>query len=90
MLKYEEKKFYRAESDIPVPYGRTAPLNKGIPTTTSIIDLIPNGHQKRRDTLVAIMFSNCGSNSRTKFVKELQKYINIDIYGSCGTTLKKA
>lgn len=76
---------------MPVPYGRTTPLDKSISITTPILDLIPNGSQKRRDTLVAIMFSNCGGSSdRAQYVKELQKHMNVDIYGFCGTTLRNA
>ncbi|XP_076262598.1 glycoprotein 3-alpha-L-fucosyltransferase A-like isoform X2 [Rhynchophorus ferrugineus] len=69
---------YRIDSDIPVPYGRT--LLKRNPEFD--MKLILN---KRRDVLVAIMGSNChGHNHRWKYVKELQKYIAVDVYGGCG------
>ena len=35
---------------------------------------------------VAWFVSNCGArNGRLKYAKELAKYIEVDIYGSCGT-----
>lgn len=41
--------------------------------------------RKRRDVLVAIMGSNCGgANHRWEYVNQLKKYIDIDVYGSCG------
>ncbi|XP_077289231.1 4-galactosyl-N-acetylglucosaminide 3-alpha-L-fucosyltransferase FUT6-like [Arctopsyche grandis] len=82
---------YRMESDIPVPYGRIVPLNYGLESTTPLLDLVPNGYKKRRDVLVAIMLSNGGGhNNRMAFIKELQKYIKVDVYGGRGTTLKHA
>ena len=36
--------------------------------------------------MAAIVVSNCqASNNRMKYVRELKKYIQVDIYGSCGT-----
>lgn len=68
---------YRMDSDIPVPYGRTV-----IKKHPEQVDL----HlKKRRDVLVAILGSNCGGkNNRWAYVKELQKYIEVDVYGACG------
>ena len=35
---------------------------------------------------MAWFVSNCGArNGRLQYAKELQKYIEVDIYGSCGT-----
>lgn len=68
------------DSDIPVPYGRTVTLQKPLDYREK------PWHGKRRDVLVAIMGSNCGGqNHRWNYVKEMQKYINIDVYGNCGT-----
>lgn len=68
------------DSDIPVPYGRTVALPEPLETNRKPWE------NKRRDVLVAIMGSNCGSNNhRWKYVKELQKHLNVDIYGKCGT-----
>lgn len=67
------------DSDIPVPYGRTIALKQ------PKINLKPPWKDKKRDILVATMGSNCGSkNRRWEYIKELQKYIQVDIYGHCG------
>ncbi|XP_057666478.1 glycoprotein 3-alpha-L-fucosyltransferase A-like [Diorhabda carinulata] len=69
---------YRMDSDIPVPYGRT--IIKKHP------EQVDFHLEKRRDVLVAILGSNCGSkNHRWAYVKELKKYIDVDVYGACGT-----
>lgn len=53
--------------------------------------LVPHAANKTRDVLVAIMMSNCEEqNERLKYVTRLQKYIDVDVYGDCGTTLKDA
>lgn len=66
------------DSDIPVPYGRTI-LKK---PSEQKITLALN---KKRDVLIAILGSNCGgTNHRWDYVKQLQKYIKIDVYGGCG------
>lgn len=64
-------------SDIPVPYGRTI-LRKSSPSNDITI-------RKRRDVLVAVMGSNCGGhNHRWKYIDELKKYVQVDVYGGCG------
>ncbi|KAJ8986193.1 hypothetical protein NQ317_005667 [Molorchus minor] len=69
---------YRMDSDIPVPYGRT--LSKKHPEQSVILTL-----NKRRDILITILGSNCGGvNHRWDYIKELQKYIKVDVYGKCG------
>ncbi|XP_066153424.1 glycoprotein 3-alpha-L-fucosyltransferase A-like isoform X2 [Euwallacea fornicatus] len=75
---------YRSDSDIPVPYGRT--IMK--PNPDREIETV--FQDKRRDVLVAILGSNCGGNNhRWDYVRELQKYIDVDIYGACGQNLKQ-
>lgn len=70
------------DTDIPVPYGRTV-----VKTTPNTEALLLN---KKRDVFVAILGSNCGGqNHRWQYVAELQKYIQVDTYGGCGS-LKKA
>ncbi|XP_054156935.1 glycoprotein 3-alpha-L-fucosyltransferase A-like [Oppia nitens] len=67
---------YRRDSDIYVPYGsvdrcRRQWLNE---------DLF-DGKQRN----VAWIVSNCDTpGNREQYVQELQKYIDVDIYGSCG------
>lgn len=71
------------DSDIPAPYGRTTVL----PSTEATNSLFVENwiRNKRKDVLVAIMGSNCGSqNHRWEYVKELQKHIPVDVYGACG------
>lgn len=68
---------YRIDSDIPVPYGRTVVKKNRIHFQEN---------PKRRDVLIAVMVSNCKTrNNRFDYIKELQKYIQADIYGNCGT-----
>ncbi|XP_013419823.1 glycoprotein 3-alpha-L-fucosyltransferase A-like [Lingula anatina] len=69
---------YRLDSDLYGPYAqifrREKPLKKDY---MSIV--------KAKTGLVAWMVSNCPTPSRRMdYVRELQKYIDIDIYGSCG------
>lgn len=74
---------YSMRSDIPVPYGRATELNKS--KTIKMDDF--NKWKDGKDTrvLAAIMGSNCGGrNHRWNYVKELQKYMDVDIYGGCG------
>lgn len=84
------------ESDIPVPYGRTLSIKEGEielkgNLSSDLAVLIPNFNTKRKDVLVAIMTSNCGTyNMRMLYVHELQKHIEVDVYGGCGKHLKKA
>ncbi|XP_064488960.1 3-galactosyl-N-acetylglucosaminide 4-alpha-L-fucosyltransferase FUT3-like [Ornithodoros turicata] len=72
---------YRSDSDIPVPYGRTVRLS---PEEKGAVGQLRNfAAQKAR--LVAILGSNCGgTNRRWDYVHELEKYIQVDIYGGCG------
>ncbi|CAF0720214.1 unnamed protein product [Adineta steineri] len=45
--------------------------------------------KKPKKLLVAIV-SNCGgSSNRLKYIKELQQYISVDVYGSCGQRCPK-
>ena len=70
---------YRVDADVPVPYGRTVPLPKDqyLEVTEDVFNL------KEKD--IAVLGSNCGgSNHRYKYIKKLQKYIPVDIYGRCG------
>jgi len=41
-----------------------------------------------KSKIVAVVMSNCYAgivNDRIKYIKELKKYIKVDIYGKCGT-----
>ena len=66
---------YRSDSDFWWPYGfyREIPFVK-----TSQLDFSVG-----KDKLVSWMVSNCNSHLRNSFVHELQKYITVDVFGSC-------
>ncbi|XP_052070853.1 glycoprotein 3-alpha-L-fucosyltransferase A-like isoform X2 [Mytilus californianus] len=75
--KFDWSMTYRRDSEILLNYKtfrRTHPLDK-------------NYHEiyKNKTKLVAWAVSNCGSASkRGEYVTELEKYIEVDIYGRCG------
>ena len=66
---------YRADSDFFAPYGNY----EEIPFTNTAQEDFSFGKTK----LVSWMVSNCGAGLRNSFVRELQKYIPVDVYGSC-------
>lgn len=70
---------YHTASDIFMPYGRVQKrtlLNKK--------DFVAIAKSKTK--LIAWIVSNCDTFSmREKYVKELSKYVDIDVYGKCGT-----
>lgn len=71
-------------SDIPVPYGRAIPKTE-IEEFSISKAFNSWAKRKRKDVLVAILGSNCGSkNHRWEYVRELQKHITVDTYGGCG------
>jgi hypothetical protein len=67
---------YRRDSDIFVPYGEVYKCNKSSKTKYSF-------EGKKRS--IAWFVSNCDSQSKREvYVKELRKYIDVDVYGKCG------
>lgn len=76
----------RSDSDIPVPYGRTLPLEtpKFSYSNPPIADLVPNWQLKRPDVLVAILLSHCTVPYRRHIIIELKKYLKVDVHGKCG------
>jgi hypothetical protein len=67
---------YRRDSDIFVPYREVYKCNKSSKTKYSF-----EGKKKS----IAWFVSNCDSESKREvYVKELQKYIDVDVYGKCG------
>ena len=42
-------------------------------------------YSQGKTKLVAWLVSNCGSQLRMAFVRELMKYINVDVYGICSS-----
>ena len=73
---------YSRTSDIYRPYGECQQLTSKQRTDA---DKQVNDIIVKKSRLVAWLVSNCYSTSRReKYVRELQKYIPIDIYGNCG------
>ncbi|XP_059156391.1 glycoprotein 3-alpha-L-fucosyltransferase A-like [Physella acuta] len=72
---------YRRDSTIVAPYEKFVPFNASVLTK----------HQEKNYALgktkkVAWFVSNCGArNGRRQYADELAKYIQVDIYGTCGT-----
>jgi hypothetical protein len=67
---------YRRDSDIFVPYGEVYKCNKSSKTKYNF---------ERKKKSIAWFVSNCDSESKREiYVKELQKYIDVDVYGKCG------
>ncbi|XP_066984702.1 uncharacterized protein [Macrobrachium rosenbergii] len=72
---------YRKDSDVPVPYGRTVKMTDAEASLYEKVDYF-----NTKPNFTAVMGSNCGGkNKRWDYVRELQKYMNVDVYGACGT-----
>lgn len=72
---------YRTDSDIHRPYSIVVKSDENytIPTVEEI---------KKKSKKIAWFVSNCqtaGSHRRMNYAQELNKYIPVDIYGTCGT-----
>lgn len=73
---------YRRDSDIYVPYGQVIKRNKSDSESKHTLQVKFNERTKP----VAWMVSNCNTPSnREAYVRELSKYIDVDIYGWCGS-----
>ena len=69
---------YRRDSDVVNPYG--------LFSKKSANETFKVNYAKGKTKLVAWFVSNCASHSgRMEFVKELQRFVNVDVYGQCGT-----
>lgn len=83
-MKYQEvfnwTATYRRDSDIVAPYERWTYYNPRVRQIPQERNYAANKTRK-----VAWFVSNCGArNERLAYARELQKYIQVDIYGSCG------
>ncbi|KAK2706930.1 alpha-(1,3)-fucosyltransferase C-like [Artemia franciscana] len=68
---------YREDSDVYTRHGAVQPVNSS--SKTSPINFV------KKTKLISWFVSRCRSVSkREKYVKKLQKYISVDIYGYCG------
>ena len=74
---------YRLDSDIHRPYSLF--IKKDV-TTKPIMNNHVMSRKKKGIKLVAWFVSHCKTGSRREeYVKELQRYMEVDIYGKCGT-----
>ncbi|XP_064487600.1 alpha-(1,3)-fucosyltransferase C-like [Ornithodoros turicata] len=70
---------YRSDSDVHVPYGFFT-RKKG-----QVSINFTSAWRRKKKTAVWIV-SNCNAHSkREKFVRRLRKYIDVDVYGGCGS-----
>ena len=85
---------YKLNSDIQFLYGRVRPLHHSVAIDhqQQVDDLIRLTHRSSRNSAanktrnVAWMVSHCDTASqRETYASELQKYIDVDIYGGCGS-----
>ena len=73
---------YRLDSHIPIPCVTTKPRQTKQIDMEAIMNRTKS-HPKKKQ--VAWFVSHCKTKSdRESYVKELQKYIDVDIYGACG------
>ena len=71
---------YRHDSTIVTPYEKYVPFNASL----QLRDPVKN-YAEGKTKMVAWFVSNCGApNGRSQYVQELSRYIQVDIYGSCG------
>ncbi|XP_059179696.1 alpha-(1,3)-fucosyltransferase C-like [Physella acuta] len=76
---------YRTDSDVFVPYDRLV-------YSPRPQQELPNYYEiaKSKTKMAMWMVSNCGAPSkRNNYVQEMQKYIEVDIYGACGQPCKQ-
>ena len=74
---------YRLDSHLPLPYISTVELPQHRRRNLEHILKKVKSHPKNKS--VAWFVSHCNTKSdRESYVKELQKYIDVDIYGDCG------
>ena len=72
---------YTADSDIPLRSPMQCKLDDGLSEWYKDVDFA-----KGKTGLVAWFVSHCPTSSgREEYVRELQKYIKVDVYGDCGT-----
>lgn len=75
---------YRRDADAPCPYGYSVKRLHPLSESSAFWRNIRHG-VARKQKLAAWFVSNCGAPSnRDKLVSEMKKYMQIDVYGSCG------
>ena len=82
LIQYNLTMTYRLDSDVPIPYLKVIKTRETNQLTHRTKFNFATGKSKP----VAWVVSNCETSSKREvYVKELIKYIDIDIYGQCGT-----
>jgi len=72
---------YRSDSTVVAPYERWQYYNENVKTKVQDVNYAANKTKK-----VAWFVSNCGAkNGRLEYARNLSNFIDVDIYGSCGT-----
>jgi len=72
---------YRSDSELVAPYEKWVYYDETIHRKPTTINYAANKTKK-----VAWFVSNCGAkNNRLEYAHALQKFIQVDIYGACGT-----
>lgn len=73
---------YRHDSDIVAPYEKFVSYQSNDPFMAHISQ---KNYAKGKTKKVAWFVSNCGArNKRLEYARELSRYIEVDIFGSCG------
>lgn len=71
---------YRPNSEVLVPFGRIRKLPNAYNNNVNYSSIYA-----RKNMEVAWLVSHCGTQSkREAYVNEMRKYINVDVFGSCG------
>lgn len=84
---------YRWDSDMVAPYGYVKPLGDVPlhPSSEQMKEHLANvdttvNYANGKTKMAAWFVSNCASHSkRNEMVRELKKYVDVDVYGDCGT-----
>jgi hypothetical protein len=82
---------YRWDSDMVRPYGYVKPIGNVPlhPSESQMKEYLSNSkvnYANGKTKMAAWFVTNCHSkSSRNEMVQELQKYVQVDVYGGCGT-----
>ncbi|OWF34973.1 glycoprotein 3-alpha-L-fucosyltransferase A-like [Mizuhopecten yessoensis] len=75
---------YRTDSTIPSPYGEFVPLTSEEKETATLLYMNRNFAVNKTKIAVAVV-SNCQDDvQRYRYIRQLEKYVDIDYFGKCG------
>ena len=74
---------YRTDADISQPFGNYEPLSQEEIKKNEMAGV--TDYTQGKTELVAWMVSNCGPQLRLNFVRELKKFIKVDVFGKCSS-----